>query len=101
MVPTTTYDQAVMDLPTVKASVKAWEKAFKASHKRDPTKDDIKRDSSGIGECSLADRNKGSADGTSGTVLVIPPLDKGHFGLSITKSSRSWSHFELPSSFIF
>jgi thiamine biosynthesis lipoprotein ApbE len=39
-----------MDLPTVKASVKAWEKAFKAQHKRDPTKEDIKRDSSGIGE---------------------------------------------------
>ena len=39
-----------MDLPTVKAAVKAWEKAFKARHKRDPTKDDIKRDPSGIGE---------------------------------------------------
>jgi len=39
-----------MDLPTVKAAVKAWEKAFKAQHRRDPTKEDIKRDSSGIGE---------------------------------------------------
>jgi thiamine biosynthesis lipoprotein ApbE len=45
-----------MDLPTVKASVKAWEKAFKAQHKRDPTKEDIKRDPSGIGEF-LGDRN--------------------------------------------
>jgi len=39
-----------MDLPTVKATVKAWEKAFKARHQRDPTKEDIKKDSSGIGE---------------------------------------------------
>jgi thiamine biosynthesis lipoprotein ApbE len=39
-----------MDLPTVKASVKAWEKKFKADNKRDPTKEDIKADPSGIGK---------------------------------------------------
>jgi thiamine biosynthesis lipoprotein ApbE len=39
-----------MDLPTVKAAVKAWEKRFKAEHSRDPTKDDIKRDTSDIGQ---------------------------------------------------
>jgi thiamine biosynthesis lipoprotein ApbE len=39
-----------MDLPTVKATVKAWEKAFKAQHQRNPTKEDIKKDTSGIGE---------------------------------------------------
>lgn len=39
-----------MDLPTVKAAVKSWEKTFKAKHGREPTKEDIKRDPSGIGE---------------------------------------------------
>ena len=78
LVPTITYDQAVMDLPTVKASVKGWEKAFKASHKRDPTKDDIKRDSSGIGEYSPAEteRNKGSADGTAEQYSLYRRLTK-------------------------
>ena len=46
-----------MDLPTVKASVKAWEKSFKAARGRDPTKDDIKKDPSGIGGCSPDDFN--------------------------------------------
>lgn len=39
-----------MDLPGVKALVKKWEKGFKAEHGRAPTKDDIKRDPTGIGE---------------------------------------------------
>ncbi|KAE8539709.1 hypothetical protein D1P53_003645 [Cryptococcus gattii VGV] len=38
-----------MDIAHVKASVKAWEKAFKAEHGRDPTKEDIKNDTSDIG----------------------------------------------------
>ena len=43
----------IMDLPTVKAAVKAWEKAFRASHGRVPTKEDIKSDPSNISEsCS-------------------------------------------------
>ncbi|WWC97034.1 hypothetical protein V866_003911 [Kwoniella sp. B9012] len=33
-----------MDLPTVKAAVKSWEKSFRAREGRDPTKEDIKRD---------------------------------------------------------
>jgi len=37
-----------MNLPTVKANVKAWEKAFRAKEGRAPTKDDIKSDTSGI-----------------------------------------------------
>lgn len=40
-----------MDLPQVKAAVKAWEKAFKLENKREPTKEDIKKDSGGIGAC--------------------------------------------------
>jgi hypothetical protein len=40
-----------MDLPQVKAAVKAWEKAFKLKNKREPTKEDIKKDSGGIGAC--------------------------------------------------
>ena len=39
-----------MELATVKAEVKAWEKAFKATQGRVPTKDDIKNDKGGIGE---------------------------------------------------
>lgn len=42
-----------MDLPAVKALVKSWEKAFKSQHRREPTKDDIKQDPSGIGEAIL------------------------------------------------
>lgn len=38
-----------MDLHHVKVTVKAWEKAFKAEHARNPTKDDIKSDPNGIG----------------------------------------------------
>lgn len=34
----------------MKTAVKVWEKAFKAKHKREPTKEDIKKDPSGIGE---------------------------------------------------
>ncbi|KAK8861506.1 hypothetical protein IAR55_002327 [Kwoniella newhampshirensis] len=33
-----------MDIASVKATVKSWEKAFKARHGRDPTKEDIKSD---------------------------------------------------------
>jgi hypothetical protein len=43
-----------MDLPTVKAAVKSWEKSFKAKNGREPTKEDIKRDPSNIGEWSRA-----------------------------------------------
>lgn len=39
-----------MELAEVKARVKAWEKAFRAQQGREPTKDDIKRDDSDIGE---------------------------------------------------
>jgi thiamine biosynthesis lipoprotein ApbE len=39
-----------MDLATVKALVKAWEKTFKSENGRNPTKEDIKADSTGIGE---------------------------------------------------
>ena len=42
--------RSMMDLPTIKAAVKSWEKSFKAAHGRDPTKDDIKKDPGGIGE---------------------------------------------------
>jgi len=38
-----------MDLSTVKITVKAWERTFKATSGREPTKDDIKQDPSGIG----------------------------------------------------
>ncbi|ORX33652.1 hypothetical protein BD324DRAFT_639049 [Kockovaella imperatae] len=38
------------DLASVKAAVKAWERSFKATHKRDPTKEDIKNDPGRIGE---------------------------------------------------
>ncbi|WVW80068.1 hypothetical protein I302_102041 [Kwoniella bestiolae CBS 10118] len=37
-----------MDLPTVKAAVKSWEKSFKAREGRNPTKEDIKADPSDI-----------------------------------------------------
>jgi hypothetical protein len=40
-----------MELATVKAKVKTWEKTFRATHGRAPTKDDIKRDASDIGAC--------------------------------------------------
>ncbi|RXK41340.1 hypothetical protein M231_01490 [Tremella mesenterica] len=39
-----------MDLVTIKAAVKAWEKAFKVQNGRNPTKEDIKSDPGGIGE---------------------------------------------------
>lgn len=39
-----------MDLATVKARVKAWEKSFRGEHKREPTKDDIKNDGGDIGK---------------------------------------------------
>lgn len=45
-----TFNHGRMDLPQVKAAVKAWEKSFKALYDREPTKDDIKRDASGVGE---------------------------------------------------
>lgn len=38
-----------MDLATVKAKVKAWEKGFRATHGREPTKVDIKQDAGDIG----------------------------------------------------
>lgn len=38
-----------MDLPAAKAIVKKWEKGFKSQNGRDPTKEDIKQDPSGIG----------------------------------------------------
>jgi thiamine biosynthesis lipoprotein ApbE len=38
-----------MDLPSVKAIVKKWEKGFKSQNGRDPTKEEIKQDPSGIG----------------------------------------------------
>lgn len=41
-----------MDLATVKAKVKSWEKAFRAEHAREPTKDDIRKDASDIGGLS-------------------------------------------------
>jgi len=44
-----------MDLATVKAKVKAWEKGFRATHSRDPTKSDIKADPGGIGACGVRD----------------------------------------------
>ncbi|WVQ94635.1 hypothetical protein IAU59_001715 [Kwoniella sp. CBS 9459] len=37
-----------MDLATVKAAVKSWEKSFRLREGRDPTKDDIKRDTGDI-----------------------------------------------------
>ncbi|WRT65617.1 uncharacterized protein IL334_002562 [Kwoniella shivajii] len=37
-----------MDLASVKAAVKSWEKRFRSKEGRDPTKDDIKRDSGDI-----------------------------------------------------
>lgn len=43
-----------MELAQVKAAVKVWEKAFKSKNKREPTKDDIKRDSTGIGAFTVA-----------------------------------------------
>jgi hypothetical protein len=82
-----------MDLPTVKASVKAWEKAFKAQHKRDPTKEDIKRDSGGIGEhpgMTVTD--------TSRAILAIPEI--GKISILIPISISGWSSIELASSFI-
>ncbi|WWD16585.1 hypothetical protein CI109_101013 [Kwoniella shandongensis] len=39
-----------MDISSVKATVKAWEKGFKAQNGRDPTKEDIKADPSDIAE---------------------------------------------------
>lgn len=45
----TSHSTPNMDIAHVKASVKAWEKAFKAEHGRDPTKEDIKDDTSDIG----------------------------------------------------
>ena len=39
-----------MDLPRVKAAVKAWEKSFRTEHNRDPTKEDIKNDPGDIGQ---------------------------------------------------
>lgn len=50
---TTATTKVVMDLSAVKAAVKTWEKSFKAKHGRDPTKEDIKTDSSGICEFLL------------------------------------------------
>lgn len=44
-----------MDLATVKAKVKAWERAFRADHAREPTKEDVKKDPSDIGECPGAE----------------------------------------------
>jgi hypothetical protein len=41
-----------MNLPQVKTAVKVWEKAFKAKYEREPTKEDIKKDPSGIGASS-------------------------------------------------
>ena len=38
-----------MELTTVKAEVKAWEKAFRARQGKAPTKEDIKADNGGIG----------------------------------------------------
>jgi hypothetical protein len=38
-----------MDLTRVKGVVKVWEKSFKIVNGREPTKDDIKKDPSGIG----------------------------------------------------
>jgi thiamine biosynthesis lipoprotein ApbE len=82
-----------MDLPTVKASVKAWEKAFKAQHKRDPTKDDIKRDSSGIGEHPGV-----TVTDTSRAVFAISETSKISVFIPISLSGRS--SIELAGSFI-
>lgn len=45
--------KATMDLAAVKTLVKNWERAFKAQNHREPTKDDIKQDPSGIGKSGL------------------------------------------------
>lgn len=41
---------AGMDLATVKAKVKSWERAFRAEHAREPTKEDVMRDPTDIGK---------------------------------------------------
>lgn len=41
-----------MDLTSVKAAVKAWEKSFVAAHGRKPTKEDVKSDPGDIGQSS-------------------------------------------------
>jgi hypothetical protein len=51
----------IMDLSTVKTAVKAWEKAFKLRHGRDPTKEEIKKDPSGIGRFGLYTANSSRA----------------------------------------
>jgi hypothetical protein len=84
-----------MDLPTVKASVKAWEKAFKAQHKRDPTKDDIKRDSSGIGE-----HHGVIVTDTSRTIFAISEISKISVLIPISISISGRSSIELAGSFI-
>lgn len=78
-----------MDLPTVKASVKSWEKAFKALHKRDPTKDDIKRDSSGIGEHLSSD----STTNSSRAIFAIPKISEISYIIPVSISG--WSSVKL------
>jgi hypothetical protein len=84
-----------MDLPTVKASVKAWEKAFKAQHKRDPAKEDIKRDSSGIGEHPAV-----TVTDTSRAILALPEISKISVIIPVSISISGRSSIELAGSFI-
>ncbi|ORY27476.1 hypothetical protein BCR39DRAFT_538187 [Naematelia encephala] len=54
-----------MDLPAIRTAVKSWEKTFKSQYGRDPTKDDIKQDPSGIAKQYALYRQLSKASGSS------------------------------------
>lgn len=74
-----------MDIAHVKSRVKAWEKSFKAEHGRDPTKEDIKNDTSDIGAHSTTHLVTPSSLSHSRTIC---PLQKTLKSSSFTRKSR-------------
>ncbi|WVR03833.1 hypothetical protein IAU60_000830 [Kwoniella sp. DSM 27419] len=90
-----------MDLVAVKATVKAWEKAFRAREGRDPTKEDIKRDPGDIaqhyalyrklaksGGSSSQSQSHSQRDSSQSQALAMPPPSSSTAGPSSSASSQ-------------
>ncbi|WVQ64836.1 uncharacterized protein L199_003005 [Kwoniella botswanensis] len=77
-----------MDLPTVKAAVKSWEKSFRAREGRDPTKEDIKRDPGDIASQYALYRKLTKASSASSSQSLRPPPSSSTAAPSSSSSSQ-------------
>ncbi|OCF57991.1 hypothetical protein L486_04018 [Kwoniella mangroviensis CBS 10435] len=77
-----------MDLPTVKAAVKSWEKSFRSREGRDPTKEDIKRDPGDIASQYALYRKLTKASSSSSSQSLRPPPSSSTAAPSSSSSSQ-------------